>query len=154
MEPEMTSGRTYFNSTFRHGVDPKRRVQIPSRWRPEESGTELTLIVWPKHKQGPCLRVLLPQQMAKMLADIDALPNDDEKKVVLKRFIGSSSAQVPLDRSGRICLPEEMAIVAGITDQAVLVGLLDKFEIWSPERYAQVKTADQVLAPEALRMME
>ena len=79
-------------------------------------GTELTLVLWPKAKEGPCLRVLPPQQMAKLMRDVDAMPNSDSNKVVLKRFIGSESVQVTLDKAGRICLPEKMARDAGISD--------------------------------------
>jgi MraZ protein len=135
-------------------VDEKRRVQIPAKWRPDESGTELTLMLWPQHQAGTCLRVLPPAQMAKMKADIDALPNDNPKKGVLKRFIGSESVQVTLDKAGRICLPDGMARAAGIKDEAVLVGLLDRFEIWNLARYENVKVADAVLASEAFKLME
>jgi MraZ protein len=149
-----TNEPTYYNSSYRHGVDEKRRVQIPAKWRPAREGTEMTLVVWPKHQSGVCLRVLPPNQMAKTVADIDAMPNNDPNKVVLKRFIGSESIQVALDKGGRICLPEEMARAAGIKDEAVLVGLLDRFEIWSPSRYENVKAADAVLASEAFKLME
>jgi MraZ protein len=145
---------TYYNSVYRHGVDEKRRVQIPAKWRPTEPGTELTLVLWPKAKEGPCLRVLPPQQMAKLMRDIDAMANSDPNKVVLKRFIGSKSEQAALDKSGRICLPEEMARAAGISDTAVLVGLLDRFEIWSPDRYENAEAADAVMAQEAFKLME
>jgi MraZ protein len=149
-----TKEPTYYNSRFLHGVDEKRRVQIPAKWRPDESGTELTLLLWPQHQAGTCLRVLPPAQMAKMKSDIDALPNDNPKKGVLKRFLGSESVQVTLDKAGRICLPDGMARAAGIKDEAVLVGLLDRFEIWNPARYENVKTADAVLASEAFKLME
>lgn len=154
MEPNEAKGPTYYNSLYRHGVDEKRRVQIPAKWRPPEEGLELTLIVWPKAKEGPCLRVLPPKQMVNLMRDIDAMPNSDPNKVVLKRFIGSESVQVALDKSGRICLPEEMAKAGGIGEEAVLVGLLDRFEIWSPERYARVKASDAVMAQEAFKLME
>ena len=145
---------TYYNSLYRHGVDEKRRVQIPAKWRPAESGTEFTLIVWPKSKEGPCLRVLPPKEMAELMRDIDAMPNSDPNKVVLKRFIGSESVQVALDKAGRIVLPEEMSKAAGIADEAVLVGLLDRFEIWNPDRYEKVRASDAVMAQEAFKMME
>jgi MraZ protein len=145
---------TYYNSCYRHGVDEKRRIQIPAKWRPEKEGAELTMILWPKHQAGSCLRVLPPSEMAKMKADIDGMPNGDSNKVVLKRFIGSESVQVTLDKAGRICLPDEMARGAGIKDEAVLVGLLDRFEIWNPSRYENVKAADAVLASEAFKLME
>lgn len=145
---------TYYNSSYHHGVDEKRRVQIPAKWRPAQPGIELTLVLWPKSSAGPCVRVLPPEQMAALMKDISAMPNSDPNKVVLKRFIGSESVQVTLDKTGRICLPDGMAKAAGIKDKAVLVGLLDRFEIWSPERYDHVKAADAVMAPEAFKLME
>jgi MraZ protein len=149
-----TTEPTVYNSLYEHGVDDKRRVQIPAKWRPAEPGTELTLVLWPKAKEGPCLRVLPPQQMAKLMQEVNAMPNSDSNKVVLKRFIGSESVQVTLDKAGRICLPEKMARDAGIGEEAMLVGLLDRFEIWSPERYQRVKASDVIMAPEAFKLME
>jgi MraZ protein len=154
MSDAKTTGPTYYNSCYQHGIDDKRRLQIPAKWRPESEGTELTMILWPKHQAGSCLRVLPPGEMAALMADIDAMPNGDPNKVVLKRFIGSESVQVSVDKAGRICLPEAMARSAGIKDDAVLVGLLDRFEIWNPARYENVKAADAVVAHEAFKLME
>jgi MraZ protein len=145
---------SYYNSRFRHGVDEKRRVQIPAKWRPQKAAVELTLILWPREGVGACVRVLPPSQMAKLMQSIDAMPNSDPKKVVLKRIIGSDSAQASVDKAGRICLPDEMARGAGIKNDAVLVGLLDRFEIWNPERYEKVQSADAALAPDAFKLME
>ncbi|MGH7970638.1 MAG: division/cell wall cluster transcriptional repressor MraZ [Limisphaerales bacterium] len=154
MEPSENSAPTYYNSWYRHGVDEKRRLQIPAKWRPSESGTEFTLILWPKAKEGPCIRVLPPAQMKKLTADIDAMPNSDPNKGVLKRFIGGESIQATLDKTGRICLPESLSKGAGIGDEAILVGLLDRFEIWSLERFDRVKASDAVMAQEAFKLME
>jgi MraZ protein len=154
MELSAASEKTYYNSSYQHGLDEKRRVQVPAKWRPSRSGFEFTLILWPKSNLGPCLRALPPEKMAKLYSDIDAMPNGDPQKVVLKRFIGSESVQVALDKVGRICVPEGMAKAAGIEGEAVLVGLLDLFEIWNPERYEKVRAADAVMAPEAFKLME
>jgi len=154
MPENETTEQIYYNSLYRHGVDEKRRVQIPAKWRPAESGVEFTLIFWPKPNDAPCLRVLPPKEMAKLKSDIDAMPKGDTNKTILKRLIGSGSVQVTLDKSGRICLPEEMAQAAGIKDEAVLVGLLDRFEIWSPDRYEKVKTSDAIMSPEAFKLMD
>lgn len=143
-----------YNSTYRHGVDEKRRIQIPSMWRPSEPGIQLTLIVWPQRAEGSCLRVLPPKEMSELMADLDAMSNDDGRKTILKRIIGSESTQVTLDKAGRICVPEEMATAAGIKDEAVLVGMLDRFEIWNPALHEKVKAADMVLASEAFKRME
>jgi MraZ protein len=154
MEPKEAEGPMYCSSRYHHEVDEKRRIQIPAKWRPAESGVELTLILWPKAKEGPCLRAMYPQQMAALMKDLNAMPNGDPNKAILKRFIGSESIQVALDKSGRICLPEEMAKAAGIGKQAVLVGLLDRFEIWNPESYAKIRASDAILAADAFRLME
>jgi MraZ protein len=147
------SATQIYNSTFRHGVDEKRRIQIPSMWRPAP-GTQFTMIVWPQRTEGPCLRVLPPQEMAELMAALDAMPNDNPSKTVLKRIIGSQSAQVEPDKAWRICVPDEMARAAGLEGEAVLVGLLDRFEIWQPARYERVQAADAVLAQEAFKLME
>jgi hypothetical protein len=36
----------------------------------------------------------------------------------------------------------------------MLVGLLDRFEIWEPGRYEKVKMTDAVIAQEAFKLME
>lgn len=154
MESEKISEPMYYNSLYKFGVDEKRRVQVPAKWRPTQPNVEFTLIVWPKSNEGPCLRALPPQEMAELVRDIDAMPNSDPSKTVLKRFIGSESIQVALDKGGRLCLPDAMATAVGIKDEAILVGLLDRFEIWNPERYEKVRASDAVMAQEAFKMME
>jgi MraZ protein len=154
MEPEVTSAPTVYNGLYRHGVDEKRRVQIPAKWRPAKPGIEFTLIIWPKNQEGPCLRVLPPDKMAELIRDIEALPKGDANKAALKRLVGSGSIQVTLDAGGRICLPDDMVKAAGISEQAVLVGVLDRFEVWSPERYGNVQKTDSVMSAEAFRLMD
>ena len=149
----MSAGPTYYNSTFKHGVDEKRRLQIPAKWRPEVEGFEFTVIVWPKHQAGTCLRVLPPEKLEKLVAEIEAMPNSDPRKDVLRRVVGGNSEQVALDKAGRICLPEEMARAAGLTKEAQLVGMLEQFEIWDPDRYQHVEAADGIHQTEAFGMM-
>lgn len=142
-----------YNGFYEHGVDEKRRVQVPAKWRPKKPGAQFTVILWPKYTVGKCLRVLPEERMAKLMADVEQIPNSDPNKTVLKRIIGTQSVQVTVDKGGRICLPEQMAAEAGINDKAVFVGLLDQFEIWAPERYAQIKMMDKQMAVEAFKML-
>jgi DNA-binding transcriptional regulator/RsmH inhibitor MraZ len=58
-----------------------------------------------------------------------------------------------LDAAGRLSIPEDMAVEADISTQAVLVGLLDRFEIWSPARYAEAQAQDKTIWKQALEMM-
>jgi MraZ protein len=154
MDPEKpSSAALYYTSFYLHGVDEKRRVQIPAKWRPGETVIEFTLVTWPQSKEGTCLRVLPPKEMAKLMAQLEATANSDPTKVPLKRYIGTESEQVTVDKAGRICLPERMAKAADISNEAMLVGLLDKFEIWNPARYERVKATDSLMAAEAMRLM-
>jgi MraZ protein len=150
--------RTY-NGCYRHKVDVKRRVPVPFRWRPAPSedahgNFEFTLITWPKHQAGICLRVLPPDQWTKLRAAIDAMPNSDPSKSVLKRRIGTFSTQCKLDTVGRITIPDEMAEAAEISSEAVMAGMVDRFEIWSPKRYGQVQVLDSAIEARAFELME
>lgn len=150
MSGEPNKKTIYYNAIHSHGLDDRRRLQIPAKWRPEEEGSELTLMLWPKHKAGACLRVLPPEQMAKLVADINALPSGDPNKVMMKRFVGSESEQVTLDKQGRISLPEKMKVGAGIKEQAVLVGMLDYFEIWDADTLERARAMDASPTVDAL----
>jgi MraZ protein len=140
----------FYSSLYRHGVDDKRRVQVPAKWRPGQPEVQLTLILW-NSAQGACLRVLPPSQIQALLAKIEAMPTGDPEAVALRRNIAKNSDQVTIDKSGRICIPEQMARAAGIGKEAVMAGALQWFEIWNPERYDSATAADEVLSPEALK---
>src|SRR2546423_1530287 len=129
---------TVYQSRYRHGVDEKRRVRIPAKWRPATDGVEFALVLWP-HNEKPdaCLLVLPPKAFAEFVQKITAMPFADRKAEALRRILGEKSDRVPLDKAGRICLPESMASAAGIKDEAVLNGMFDRFQIWNPERYEE-----------------
>lgn len=144
----------YYNSLYRHGVDDKRRVQVPAKWRPQDASVQFTLILWPKgNMQNACLLVLPPEEWVALVQKLKALPFGDPQADVLRRIIGRQSDRVSLDKGGRICLPEAMAKAAGIESEAVLLGLVDRFEIWNPERYDAVSAADAQLSPEVIRQI-
>lgn len=144
----------YYNSCYRHGVDEKRRVQIPAKWRPGRPDVQLTLILWPKLEwKEACLLVLPPEEWAALVEKLKAMPFADQKAEALRRLLGKKSDRVTLDKSGRICIPEWMAQATGIEQEAVLAGLVDRFEIWNPERYAAANAADEGLSDEAFQLI-
>ena len=147
---------TIFNFRYRHGVDEKRRVQIPKPWRPEDLATEFTLMLWSKSPHGPCLRMLPRAQFDKLMQDIDAMSGSDPLKAVRKRTLGSWSLQVTFDKTGRICIPDVLANAAGIlpNQEVWLVGLTSSFEIWNPERLAKVDEADKEMSADVFRDLE
>ncbi len=154
MSASASSEVIFYNSLYRHGVDDKRRVQIPAKWRPSDASVEFTLILWPKGTlQDACLLVLPPAEWLDLVQKLKALPFADPKAEVLRRIIGRKSDRVALDKGGRICLPEAMAKAAGIDKEAVLLGLVDRFEIWNPERFESVSAVDEHLSPEVFQQI-
>ena len=153
MEPNGASKCTYF-ATYRFGLDDKNRLQVPSKWRSEDPNFQFVVVIWPKQREGACLRVMPLEVMNKVAQQLEAMPEDNPNKPSLKRLIGGKADSFTLDKAGRITLPATMIEAAGITGQAVLVGMLDRFEIWNPERYEKVEVSDSVKGEEAFRMLE
>jgi MraZ protein len=91
--------------------------------------------------------------MQGLVQRLRSMPYADAKASALRRLLGSKSATIPLDKAGRLCIPDAMAKAVGIGSDAVLVGLVDRFEIWSPERYDKMSAADAVLLPEAFKLI-
>ena len=152
LEPD-ANAPIFYSSTYEHGVDEKRRVQIPAKWRAANGEVTFTLIVWKKANQPTCLLALPPAVMKALMDKIAAMSFSDPRAEALRRLIGTKSDQVTCDKAGRICIPEMMAQEAGIDKQAVLTGMLDRFQIWSPDRYAPVSQIDEALKDDAMNLI-
>ena len=143
---------TRYTSGCRHLVDDKRRIQIPSKWRPAEEGVEYALILWP-HLEQPdsCLLVLPPQAYESLYRRVTEQPFGDPKAEALRRILGEKTESVQLDKAGRICIPENMAKPTGISNEGLMVGMFDRFQIWNPERYEATRSGVTALAPDAFK---
>jgi MraZ protein len=145
----------FFGNRYRHGVDSKRRVQVPSKWRPESGKGKYFVMVWEHETAGNHLRVLPVEEMVRLRDELSRKVEQDPAKSVLKRVLGSEMDSVELDSAGRICLSAEMAKAAGIaTDQqVVLAGAFSHFEIWNGERHEKVLAADTAFKSEIRKMV-
>ena len=115
---------------------------------------QFTLVLWPKgSEKEACLLVLGPDDWQALVQKIKGMPYSDPTAQALRRILGTKSDRVMLDKAGRICVPEWMAKAVIIEKEAVLVGLLDRFEIWNPERYATTSAVDEQLLPEAMKLI-
>jgi MraZ protein len=128
--------RTVFVGTFRHAVDDKNRVAIPAKWRAAARGSK-EFYVLPDPKS--CLVVLPASAMERMLERADDISIGEYERRDVLRLITSRAHGTPCDKQGRVGLTEELLKHAGIEKDAVLVGVLTKFEIWSPSRLAEVE---------------
>lgn len=148
--------RLRFHSRYRHGIDDKRRLQIPAKWRPKDADLEFVAFVWPEPPCGPCLRVLPPAEVDNVVTRMETTTQAGDHKSSLRRYVGSNSDQFWLDGTGRMALSEEMLGAAGLApgQDAMLVGCLNYFEVWAPERYERTKGRDQVHAEDLKKVLE
>ena len=141
-------GQGIFVSTFTHSLDPKRRLTIPSEWRAQ---VELNgLYVLPEISMA-CLCVFPAAEIKQRLQKLRQHAMADRKAREFARVIGSKSDLVVWDSQGRIRIKDELLDLAGLADQVVLVGALDRFEIWNPARYKKTCGADQTSFEDAAR---
>ncbi|MBK7999539.1 MAG: hypothetical protein IPK15_12705 [Verrucomicrobia bacterium] len=151
---EALNNGPFYQSSFENIVDEKRRVQIPANWRKGQNETEFMLVLWPSGAQkDACLMVLPPVAAQKLRDRITAMPFGDGQAEALRRFLGRKSHMVTSDKSGRITIPEHMATVVGIDKKAVLVGMFDRFQMWSPEKFSSITEGDDALAQEAFKLI-
>ena len=146
---------TKYLGTYEHGVDEKRRLQIPAKWRPpaDQTGYELVLLLWQAGSPpAPCLLALPPSAFKILWDRVSALPFEDPDAEALRRSITADADVVTLDNAGRICLSQALADKAGITRQAVLVGMLDRYQIFSPENFRPVANSDADRRKEAVKL--
>ena len=133
----MTSSKqVYYTGLFRHALDDKNRLTIPSAWRWAHDAKDSFLAT--PHPDG-YIAVLPPQEVEKLYAKISAMAlTDRNAQDVAARFFSSTHA-VTFDKQGRISLTEELIQHAGIQGEAVLVGSLTKFNIYSNAHWKQVQ---------------
>ncbi len=129
-------GKPFYTGLFRHTLDDKNRLTIPSAWRSAHSEND-TFLATP-HPDG-YIAVLPPAEVEKLYekASQKALTDRDAQDAFARFF--AASLAFTFDKSGRLGLPDELARHAGIAKDAVLVGSLNKFGIYSPARWEKVE---------------
>ncbi|MCC5023565.1 MAG: mraZ [Candidatus Synoicihabitans palmerolidicus] len=131
-----TAKKQYLTGKFRHNLDDKNRVTVPSAWRNLfEKGTTFLAIPNP----GGYVTVLPPVEANKLYEKFAEVPlSDTEAQDEVSAFMANTQA-FSFDSQGRIALMEslfEHANLKGPKEEVVLVGGFNKFNIYSPERWA------------------
>jgi len=117
-------------------LDDKNRLTIPSAWR-YAHGAEDVFLATP-HPDG-YIAVLPPADVEKLRAKIAGMAlSDGAGQDFAARFFAQTQS-LWFDKSGRMNLSPELLAHSRITKEAVLVGVLTKFNIYNPERYAKVE---------------
>jgi MraZ protein len=117
-----------FKGTYHHRIDAKGRLPIPAAFRRslgDEGRVVVTLL-------DQCLAAYPPPEWAKLEAQLAALPAFSKPVKALTRLLASRAADCEIDVQGRILLPPALRAEAGLGRDAVVVGVLNRFEVWSP----------------------
>jgi transcriptional regulator MraZ len=121
-----------FKGTYEHRIDGKGRLPVPAALRralaPGE-GLVVTLL-------DQCLAAYPAAEWARLEAQLAAMPAFSQPVKALTRRLASRAADCALDVQGRILLPAVLRSAAGLATTVVIVGVLNRFEIWAPEVWA------------------
>ena len=121
-----------YTGHFRHSLDDKNRLTIPSGWRIAHTAAD-EFVALP-HPDG-YISVLPPPEVDRLYEKAAAKNlSDSEAQDVLTQLFAHAQT-LRFDKQGRIGLTQELLVHAGITKDAILAGSLSKFAIWSPGRW-------------------
>ncbi|GHC11361.1 division/cell wall cluster transcriptional repressor MraZ [Cerasicoccus arenae] len=126
---------------FRHNLDSKRRLTVPSKWR-SDGDEQQTYLAFPD--PAGCVTVYPPEMVAELKEKISKISIGDKKgRRAITRLLGSADS-FSFDKSGRININDRLFQHADISKEVVLVGTVNFFQLWSPDRYdAYVADADE-----------
>jgi MraZ protein len=121
-------------------IDDKGRLAIPTAFRDAvvKAGNRLVLTYNPF--ESGCL-YLYPQPVWEKVRDqVNALPRMRSVNRNLQLKLVGAASFVELDGSGRISIPASQRSACGLEKRAVLLGMGDKFELWSEQaHHAQIR---------------
>ena len=122
-----------FKGTYRLRIDAKGRVPVPAPFRRSLSDARGPALVLTLLDQ--CVAAYAPAEWQQLEAQLSALPSFSRPVKALARLLSSRAADCRLDGQGRILLPPMLRKAAGLGLEAVVVGVLNRFEVWDPERW-------------------
>ena len=122
-------------------IDDKGRLAIPTGYRDlvaRECGNRL-VITYNPFEAGSLY--LYPQAVWEKVRDgVNALPRTRSVSRSLQLKLVGAATFVEPDGSGRISVPASHRNAVGIEKRAVLLGMGDKFELWSEQaHHAQIR---------------
>jgi len=114
---------------FNHTIDAKGRIIVPSKFR-ETLGDEFVVT----GGLDGCLFVYPNDEWMEFIAQLKNLPGSKEARQ-LQRYFLAGAASCEVDKQGRILIPNKLRESAALEKDIVFVGVLNKIEIWSKERW-------------------
>ncbi len=119
-----------FTGEYRHAVDDKGRLAVPSRFRAQLAGN-VVVARW----LDSCLAIFPMPAWDELSAKVGGLPMTDPNARLLQRQLYAGAQETELDRQGRVLVPQRLRDFAGLGSEALVLGARDHAEIWAPGRW-------------------
>lgn len=129
-----SQSQNFYAGQFRHGIDEKNRITIPSRWR-REGGEDFIIL---PEAQEEFLLLMSHEEFARMSAEAESNPDvpPRERRVFL-RHLHARAQHASSDKQGRLVLPEDLCQLLSLKGEVTLVGGRGRFEIWNSSKWKQ-----------------
>ena len=123
-----------FYGEYQHSLDNKDRVIIPAKFREifKENYVEKFFIT---RGLDQCLFVFTEESwraQEKKFRDLSFTKGEARK---FNRLFFSGAGEVICDKQGRILIPSYLKSYADIKEDVVIIGVSDRIEIWSREKW-------------------
>src|SRR5438034_4392867 len=105
--------QSFYAGEFRHAIDDKNRITIPSRWRRDQA-EEFILLPEASHQ---FLLVMSPEEFARMssAAETNQGVSARDRRVFLRQ-LHSRAQHASAERQGRLVMREEICRKVGLED--------------------------------------
>ncbi|MGM9892194.1 division/cell wall cluster transcriptional repressor MraZ [Limosilactobacillus sp.] len=115
---------------YNHVIDSKGRLIIPAKFR----GQLGTTFVITRGMDG-CLFGYPQTEWQALEEKLKALPLTKRDARAFVRFLYSAATECELDKQGRVNVPPVLRQHAALKKDCVIIGVSNRFEIWSAERW-------------------
>jgi MraZ protein len=123
---------------FSPGLDDKGRIIIPARFRDDLHDR----FVMTKGLDG-CLFFYPMVEWGRLEDRLRALPMTNQEARAFTRLFLAGAQDVELDKQSRVTIPSRLREYAQIDRECVLIGVSNRAELWSPERWEQYQQDTQ-----------
>ena len=128
-----------FMGEYSHNIDAKNRLIMPAKFR-EQLGEHFVVT---KGLDG-CLFVYPMSEWKTIEEKFREIPLTTKDARKFSRFFFAGAAECDIDKQGRVLIPGNLKEYAGIDKEVVSVGVLNRIEIWSKERWTDEGTYDDM----------
>jgi MraZ protein len=123
-------------------LDVKGRLAMPIRYRDELDSKCSGHLIITVDTIEPCLCVYPLDEWEIIEAKLRTLPSQSENVRRLQRLLIGNAVDLELDGSGRFLVPPRLREHARLDKKAMLVGQLNKFQLWDEDTWNAVAAAD------------